>query len=88
MQEQYKSVGACASPLPPRHCPEGRVCPPLLHPPPAPHRCSEQEQYKSVGSEVRESTLKAMQSQMTLFRTKLEEFALRWVEGGGHWGDL
>jgi ESCRT-II complex subunit VPS22 len=35
-----------------------------------------QEQYKSVGNEVRKSNLEAMHEQMTVFKDKLEEFAI------------
>lgn len=36
-----------------------------------------QEQYRNVGEEVKKSNLEAMQEQMALFKTKLEEFALK-----------
>jgi hypothetical protein len=36
-----------------------------------------QEQYKSMGDEVKKSAEEAMQEQLALFRTKLEEFALK-----------
>ncbi len=36
-----------------------------------------QEQFKNVGDEVKQSNLQAMKDQMSLFRAKLEEFALK-----------
>ena len=36
-----------------------------------------QEQYKSMGDEVKKSNLDAMRDQMSLFKSKLEEFAIQ-----------
>jgi hypothetical protein len=43
----------------------------------APAHNTTQEQYKSMGDEVKKSAEEAMAEQMVLFRTKLEDFALK-----------